>query len=41
MSQSMKAKLVVAGVALAAFAVVSFVQRNVMVVPVIGGYLPK
>lgn len=31
----------IAAVALAAFAVVSFVQRNVMAIPVIGEFLPK
>lgn len=36
-----KAHFHTALVALAAFAVVSFVQRSVMPVPVIGDYLPK
>jgi len=36
-----KEYLVTAAVALAAFAVVAFVQQKVMAVPVIGGYLPK
>lgn len=36
-----KAHINTALVALAAFAVVSFVQRNVMAVPVIGQYLPN
>jgi hypothetical protein len=30
-----------AGIALAAYAIVSYVQRNVMAVPVVGAYLPK
>jgi hypothetical protein len=36
-----KAHFHTALVALAAFAVASFVQRNVMAVPVVGDYLPK
>ncbi len=36
-----KAHLNTALVALAAFAVASFIQRNVMAVPVVGDYLPK
>ncbi len=35
------AALMTAGVALAAFAVVAFVQRKVYAVPVVGDYLPK
>ena len=37
----MKGYLKIAGVALAAYAVVAFVQRSVQPVPVIGQYLPK
>ncbi len=41
----MKSKLYAAGMtglaALAAFAVVAFVQRKVMPIPVVGDYLPK
>lgn len=36
-----KATLQVMGYALAAFAISTFVQRNVMAIPVIGAYLPK
>lgn len=36
-----KAHLNTALVALAAFAVVAFVQRSVMAIPVVGDYLPK
>lgn len=41
MDAKMKAHLGVAAVALVAFAVVAFIQRNVMAVPVVGNYLPK
>ena len=37
----MKSYLITAGVALAAFAAVSFVQRKVFDVPVVGAYLPR
>ena len=37
----MKSYLVTAGVALAAFAAVSFVQRQIGAVPVVGRYLPN
>ncbi len=37
----MKQYLVTAGVALAAYAVVAFVQSSVMPIPVVGAYLPK
>lgn len=33
--------LVTAGVALATFAVVAFVQKQLMPIPVVGGYLPR
>jgi hypothetical protein len=36
-----KAQLHTALIALAAFAVVAFVQQKVMAVPVVGGYLPR
>lgn len=36
-----KATLVTAGVALAAFAIISLFQNKVMKVPVIGDYLPS
>jgi hypothetical protein len=36
----MKGYLKLAGVAIAAFAAVAFVQRNFMAVPVVGQYLP-
>ena len=36
-----KSVLMTAGVALAAFVVVAAVQRHVMPLPVVGGYLPK
>lgn len=36
-----KAHVNTALIALAAFAVVAFVQQKVMSVPVIGGYLPR
>lgn len=36
-----KAQLNTALIALAAFAAVAFVQRNVMAVPVVGQYLPR
>jgi len=32
---------VTAGVALAAFAVIAFIQRSVFAIPVVGAYLPK
>lgn len=35
------AMLVTAGVALGAFAVVAYIQRNIAPVPVVGNYLPK
>lgn len=41
MSKEMHAHLAIAAVALAAFAIVTFVQRNVMTIPVVGAYLPK
>ncbi len=37
----MKQYLVTAGVALAAYAVIAFVQTNVMPIPVVGDFLPK
>lgn len=37
----MKSYLVTAGIALAAFAAVSMIQRQVGRVPVVGDYLPK
>lgn len=37
----MKGYLKLAGIALAAYAAVAFVQRNVRPVPVVGAYLPK
>lgn len=37
----MKSYLITAGVALAAYAVVSAVQKNVGTLPVVGGYLPR
>ena len=37
----MKTYLMTAGIALAAFAVVAAVQRNVGRVPVVGDYLPR
>lgn len=33
--------LITAGVALATYAVVAFVQNKVMAIPVVGGYLPR
>jgi hypothetical protein len=33
--------LKIAGIALAAYAAVAFVQRTVFAVPVVGGYLPR
>lgn len=36
-----KAHLQIAAVALVAFAVVAFVQRKVIAVPVVGEFLPK
>lgn len=36
----MKSYLITAGIALAAYAAVSFVQRQVGAVPVVGKYLP-
>lgn len=33
--------LVIAGVALAAYALVAYLQRNVALVPVVGQYLPR
>jgi len=36
-----KAHLATAAVAIAAFALVAFVQRKVFAVPVVGDYLPK
>lgn len=36
-----KAHIQIALVALAAYAVVAFVQQKVMAVPVVGAYLPK
>lgn len=33
--------LVIAGVALVAFALVAFIQRKVVAVPVVGQYLPR
>ena len=38
---NVKSALITAGVALAAYALVAFVQRKVMPVPVVGEYLPK
>lgn len=37
----MKSYLITAGVALAAYAAVSLIQRQVGTVPVVGGYLPR
>jgi hypothetical protein len=37
----MKGYLKIAGVALAAYAAVAFVQRSIMPVPVVGAFLPK
>lgn len=37
----MKAYLTTAAVALAAYAIVAIVQRNVMTIPVVGNFLPK
>ena len=37
----MKAYLKTAAVALAAYAIVTVIQRNVMPIPVIGGLLPR
>lgn len=37
----MKSYLITAGVALATFAAVAFVQREVFSVPVVGKYLPS
>ena len=37
----MKAYLKTAAVALAAYAVIAIVQRNVMTIPVVGEFLPK
>lgn len=37
----MKGYLKIAGVALAAYAAVAFVQRQVKPIPVIGAFLPK
>lgn len=36
-----KAHIEIAAVALAAFAIVAFVQRKVIAVPVVGEFLPK
>lgn len=36
-----KAHLMTAAIALAAYAIVAAVQRNVFAVPVVGAYLPK
>ena len=37
----MKSYLITAGVALATFAVITFVQRRVMPIPMVGVYLPR
>ena len=37
----MKQYLVTAGVAIAAFAVIAFVQKHVVAIPVVGDYLPS
>lgn len=38
---TVKSYLITAGVALAAYAAVSLIQRQVGTVPVVGGYLPR